>query len=189
MLSVAEIPLPGRHNQYNVLCALTMLRAAGFGWEALRKGLATFPGVEHRLERVGVIDGVTYVNDSKSTTPESLRAALACCAAPVTLIAGGRGKAGADYAGALSLAKERVRRMLVLGEEAAALEKAFGETVPVTRCDSLEAAVAAAKLASGPGGTVLLSPACASFDMFTDFEERGRAFKACVEELSQGGPL
>lgn len=179
----ADVPLPGRHNAANALAALTLLRAADYPAEALRAGLLTFPGVEHRIEFVAEIDGVRYYNDSKSTNIDSLKVALESFPAPVVLLAGGQGK-GADYGALADLVKARVAHLVVFGEDAPALRAAFGGLVPTETADGLREAALLARAAARPGGVVLLSPACASFDMFENFEARGRAFKQWVRELA-----
>ena len=176
--------LPGRHNLENVLAALTMMRAGRFDWGKTLAGLRAFQGVEHRLERVAAIHGVTYYNDSKSTNIDSLRVALESFDAPLVLIAGGRGK-GADYRVLRQLVGRRVKRMVTLGEDAPLLEEAFGDLVPAERAATMDDAVRRAASHAQPGGVVLLSPACASFDMFRDFEERGRVFKEHVRRLQK----
>jgi UDP-N-acetylmuramoylalanine--D-glutamate ligase len=146
----------------------------GLPEDAVREGLRTFRGVEHRLEEVATVDGVLYVNDSKATNVASTLVALAAFAAPVHLIAGGQGK-GQDFA-ALRGSADPGRTWLI-GEDGQALGEAIGGG---TWCEDLERAVAEASEAAAPGEVVLLSPACASFDQFADFEARGRAFKELV---------
>ncbi len=180
--ALADNPLPGRHNLANVLAALTMMRAGGFDWEGVLAGLRQFRGVEHRIEHVVTCDGVDYYNDSKSTNVDSLRVALESFDRPVVLIAGGRGK-GADYRVLRPLMRRMVKHMVTLGEDAPLLEAAFGDLAPAERAESMAAAVARARAATVPGDVVLLSPGCASFDMYANFEERGRDFKQCVRTL------
>ena len=176
---VTDTRLRGRHNIENVLCALTGMRAGGFDWAATLEGLRAFKGVEHRIEYVAKIDGAAFYNDSKSTNVESLRVALESFDGPVVLIAGGQGK-GSDYAVLEGLVRERVRKILVLGEDAPKLEQAFAAFVDVERVEDMASAVTRAAAAARPGDVVLLSPACASFDMYENFEHRGRVFKECV---------
>ncbi len=180
--ALADNPLPGRHNLANVLAALTMMRAGGFDWKGVLTGLRQFRGVEHRIEHVLTRDGVDYYNDSKSTNVDSLRVALESFDRPVVLIAGGRGK-GADYRVLRPLIMRKVKHMVTLGEDAPLLEAAFSDLVPALRAESMAEAVARARAAASPGDVVLLSPACASFDMYANFEERGRDFKQCVRTL------
>ena len=177
--------LPGRHNMQNVLAALTMMYAGAFDWDDTIAGLRTFRGVEHRIEHVMTLGGVDYVNDSKSTNIDSLRVALESFAKPITLIAGGRGK-GADYRVLRDLMRGRVAKIITLGEDAPLLETAFGDSVPCQRASTMEEAVRISVRCTREGGVVLLSPACASFDMFQNFEHRGRVFKECVHRYAEG---
>jgi len=177
--------LPGRHNLANVLAALTMMRAGGFDWPKTLAGLRNFRGVEHRIEFVVEREGVSFYNDSKSTNLDSLRVALESFDTPLILIAGGRGK-GSDYGVLRDLVGKRVKQLVLLGEDAPLLESAFGELVPAVKATDMEDAVRRAAALANVGDVVLLSPACASFDMFNNFEHRGRAFKACVLGLKEG---
>ncbi len=181
-----DVSLPGRHNIENALAALTAMCVGGFDWEGVLQGLRAFEGVEHRLERVASIDGVEYINDSKSTNLDSLRVALESFDAPLVLIAGGRGKGGA-YAELRATVAERVSTLVTIGEDAARIEEAFAGAVPSLRAIDMDDAVAKAAEAALEGGVVLLSPACASFDMYSNFEERGRDFKRAVEALRSSG--
>lgn len=182
---VSDTLLPGRHNMQNVLAALTMMYAGGFDWDEVIEGLRSFRGVEHRIEYVLTIDGVDYVNDSKSTNIDSLRVALESFTKPITLIAGGRGK-GADYRVLRDLMQKHVSKLITLGEDAPLLEAAFGDIVSHARASSMEEAVRLSARSTTKGGVVLLSPACASFDMFDNFEHRGRVFKECVHQYAEG---
>ncbi len=179
---VAENPLPGQHNLMNVLGALAMMRAGGFAWDKTREALRAFRGVEHRIEHVACAGGVDYFNDSKSTNVDSLRVALESFGRPVVLIAGGRGK-GAGYDSLLPLVRERVKHLVTLGEDAPLLEAAFSSAAPCERASGMRHAAALARDLAVAGDVVLLSPGCASFDMYANFEERGQDFKACVLEL------
>ena len=169
-----EIRLRGAHNRSNAAAAAAVALARGIDPEAVRAGLRSFGGVEHRLEEVARRDGVLYVNDSKATNVASTLVALVSFQAPVHLILGGQGK-GQDF-GAL---RDRAHAVHLIGEDAGRIEREVGGT----RWDDLGAAVAAASAAARDGEVVLLSPACASFDQYEDFEARGRAFKALVAEL------
>ena len=182
---ISDTLLPGRHNMQNVLAALTMMYAGGFDWDDVIAGLRTFRGVEHRIEHVATIGGVDYINDSKSTNIDSLRVALESFTKPLTLIAGGRGK-GADYRVLREVMQKHVHNMIAIGEDVPLLEAAFGDIVAHERAASMQEAVALAARNTKPGGAVLLSPACASFDMFDDFEHRGRVFKDCVQAYAKG---
>ena len=178
----SDAAIAGRHNLVNVLAALAMVRAAGFPWDASIEALRGFRGVEHRIEHVASHDGVDFYNDSKATNIDSLRVALASFDRPIVLIAGGQGK-GASYDELRGDVARRVKHLVTLGEDASAIEAAFADAVPVVeRAEDMAGAVQRAAHAARPGDVVLLSPACASFDMFVDFEHRGRVFKACVNE-------
>ncbi len=181
----SDTVLPGRHNMQNVLAALTMMYAGGFDWDDVIAGLRTFRGVEHRIEHVVTVGGVSFFNDSKSTNIDSLRVALESFSKPVVLIAGGRGK-GADYRPLRDLVQQHVKKMVTIGEDTALLEAAFGDIVPQARATSMEDAVSLAGGAANHGDVVLLSPACASFDMFDNFEHRGTVFKECVRQYAEG---
>lgn len=181
--SAADVPLPGRHNLENALAALTMMRAGGFPWEQTLDALRGFRGVEHRIEHVLCLDGVDYYNDSKSTNVDSLKVALESFSQPLVLIAGGRGK-GTGYESLRGLVGEHVKALVTLGEDAPRLEADLAGLVPTERAADMGDAVALAQRRASAGDAVLLSPACASFDMYTNFEERGRHFKACVQALA-----
>jgi len=145
--------------------------------------LTTFPGVEHRLEKVLKIRDVEYINDSKATNVNSAWYALESMKTPVVWIAGGTDK-GNDYSLLLDLVKEKVQALICLGVDNSKLVKSFGDVVPqYLEVTSMDDAVKAAYKLSKPGDTVLLSPACASFDLFKNYEDRGRQFKECVREL------
>lgn len=182
--STDDVPIRGRHNLSNALAALAMMRLGNFEWDGVLAGLRRFQGVEHRIEYVATVDGADYYNDSKSTNIDSLGVALDSFDGPVVLIAGGRGK-GSDYGALREKVRTKVKTVIVFGEDAPAIKKAFSDAAPVHETANLEEAVAEARRTSIAGDVVLLSPACASFDMFENFEERGRAFKARVHALQQ----
>jgi UDP-N-acetylmuramoylalanine--D-glutamate ligase len=179
LLPVGEIALRGEHNRRNAMAAAAVTLARGVDADAVRAGLRTFRGVEHRLEEVARRDGVLYVNDSKATNVASTRVALASFAAPVHLILGGQGK-GQDFGALRDPVAAHARAAYLIGEDAEAIAAALAGAVEVRRCGDLERAVAAARAAARPGDVVLLSPACASFDQYADFEARGRHFKELV---------
>jgi UDP-N-acetylmuramoylalanine--D-glutamate ligase len=180
--SVGDICLRGRHNVRNVLAALAMMRAGGFDAQQTVAGLRAFRGVEHRIEFVTDRDGVAFFNDSKSTNVDSLAVALDSFSEPVILIAGGRGK-GADYRKMRGAVAEHVKHLVTLGEDGSLMVAAWGDVTRAEHADTLAGAVEQAAAAAMEGDVVLLSPACASFDMFADFEERGRVFKDAVHGL------
>jgi UDP-N-acetylmuramoylalanine--D-glutamate ligase len=179
----SDVPLPGPHNTENMTAAAAAALASGIPAAAIAKALKEFKGLPHRLTLVATIDGVRYVNDSKATNVDSMRRALESFDAPVVLIAGGRDKDG-DFAAVTSLVLERVRHLVTLGEAADKLERTWTQ-VPTTRAATIEAAVAAAASHATPGGVVLLSPGCASYDMFRNFEDRGARFEAAVHALER----
>jgi len=175
LLAVEELPLRGLHNRRNAMAAAAICLARGIEPDAVRAGLRTFAGVEHRLEDVATIEGVLYVNDSKATNVDSTLVALASFDAPVHLILGGQGK-GQDFAPLREPVAARCAGVYLIGEDA----EEIGAVVGGERCETLQRALDAAAAAARPGEVVLLSPACASFDQFEDFEARGRAFKEMV---------
>ena len=178
-----EIRLPGAHNRQNAMAAVAATLARGIDPEAVREGLRTFPGVAHRLEAIAERDGVAYVNDSKATNVASTLVALASYERGVHLIAGGVTKRQ-DFAPLVAAVRERCAAVYLIGEGAAELAVALEPAgVPLHDVGDLEGALAAARAAARPGDVVLLSPACASFDQYRDFEARGDRFRALVEAL------
>jgi UDP-N-acetylmuramoylalanine--D-glutamate ligase len=185
---VARLGIPGAHNLENVLAAVAAAAALGVKPDVLAETLTGFRGVAHRLEFVAEIDSVQYINDSKGTNPDASIKALESFAAPIVLIAGGKNK-GSDFALFASRVKEKARVMVTLGEcagdiAAAARAQGFNEILPA---GSFEEAVLLAHRAARPGEIVLLSPACASWDMFNSYEERGDLFKKIVKSLENNG--
>jgi UDP-N-acetylmuramoylalanine--D-glutamate ligase len=193
ILPVGELPIPGRHNVSNAMAAVASALLFGVAPDAIRAAAARFRGVEHRLETVAVVDGIRYVNDSQGTQPDAVIAALRAFDGPIVLIAGGRDK-GVDLTELAGVVAERAAAAVLIGESGPAMERLFRDRGLATteRAPTLEAAVdAATRLAqaardSGREAVVLLSPAAASFDMFTDYEARGRAFKAAVRAIAAG---
>ena len=157
---------------------------AGVKPEALQAGLDGFPGLAHRLESVRVLDGVEWVNDSKATNVDAVLTALAAFppGQRLWLIAGGKGK-GAPYAPLVQAADGKVAGLLTVGQDGPLLQREFAPVCPVHPCETLERAVARARELARPGEVVLLSPACASYDQFRNFEHRGEVFKALVGAL------
>jgi UDP-N-acetylmuramoylalanine--D-glutamate ligase len=180
----AEPLIPGAHNRENAAAATAAARAAGVDDAAIAEALRTFPGVAHRLELVGERGGVRFVNDSKATNTAAARRALASYDAPLHLILGGSLK-GEDFgAFAREVARAHVAAAYLVGEAADGLAEALAaEGVPLVRAGTLERAVDEAARAARPGEVVLLSPACASYDQFRDFEHRGEEFRRLVENL------
>jgi UDP-N-acetylmuramoylalanine--D-glutamate ligase len=186
LLASDEISLPGAHNRANAMAAAAVCLARGIEPVAVADGLRTFAGVAHRLERIGTLGGVAFVNDSKATNVASTLVALASYAGGVHLIAGGRGKRQ-DFSPLAAAVAERCRAVYLIGEATAELQDALAPAadagVPLHRCGDLTRAVHAAAAASRPGDTVLLSPACASYDQYPNFEARGDHFRELVEGL------
>jgi UDP-N-acetylmuramoylalanine--D-glutamate ligase len=181
ILPVDEVALPGAHNVRNAMATAASCLACGVAPEAVATGLRTFAGVRHRLERIAVQQGVTWINDSKATNVNSTIVALEAFTAPIHLIAGGRGKRQ-DFAPLAPYVAEHCRAVYLIGEATSELAEAFERTgVPLHDEGDLEHAVSAARGAARAGEIVVFSPACASFDQYRDFEERGDHFRALVE--------
>jgi UDP-N-acetylmuramoylalanine--D-glutamate ligase len=180
---VSEITLRGQHNVENVLAATACALWTGMAPSAIRRGIAAFRGVPHRIERVYDDRGVVYYNDSKGTNVDSTIKALQSFSEPIVLIAGGKGK-GQDFGPLAAAARGRVRRAILIGEDRDKIQIAFESAgMSAESADSLEEAVRRAREAARVGDVVLLSPACASFDMFRNFEHRGDTFKSVVRAL------
>ncbi len=162
---------------------LKMADIYGFSREKSLSFLKDFPGIEHRMEKVPSRDGICYINDSKSTNPSSLEWALQRMKEPAILICGGRNK-GNDFRPLASLVQRKVKTCLIFGESSQEMSQAWEEMVPVKLCRDLEDAVSEARNSAKPGDTILLSPACASFDMFKNYKERGEKFKEIVSKLA-----
>ncbi len=175
--------LSGRHNLYNSLAAAAAARVMDVRPDVIREGLATFEGVPHRLEQVRALDGVRYVNDSKATNVDAVWYALESFQEPVVLIAGGRDK-GNDYDALKPLVREKARAVIALGESAEKVLSELGAGAPAAeQAASMEDALRRARRLAVPGDVVLLSPACASYDMFDDYEDRGDTFRRLVMSL------
>jgi UDP-N-acetylmuramoylalanine--D-glutamate ligase len=179
----ADLSLNGLHNLYNSMAAALSACLLNIRRDDIRRSLSDFEGVEHRLEYVTTIDGVRYINDSKATNVNSTWYALESMTTPTVLILGGKDK-GNDYSEILPLVKQKVKAIVAMGLHNEKIIDFFGDVVPVTSTDSLDAALAAAKAAATAGDTVLLSPCCASFDLFKSYEDRGTRFKNAVRALS-----
>lgn len=183
-MPLAELSLPGRHNLRNSLAAAIACLAYGIDPEVVRQGLSDFPGVEHRLEKAGTKGGIHFVNDSKATNVDACYCALESMTTPAVLILGGKDK-GNDYTQIVPFVKQKCRALVYMGVDNAKLHDNFDQLgLPVadthSMCECMEQAV---KLAQ-PGDTVLLSPCCASFDLFKNMEDRGEQFKAWVKNWS-----
>ncbi|NNE33817.1 MAG: UDP-N-acetylmuramoyl-L-alanine--D-glutamate ligase, partial [Rhodothermales bacterium] len=178
-----EVSVRGRHNLYNTLAAAVAARIMEVRSDVIRESMATFQGVPHRLELVREIGGVQFFNDSKATNVNAVWYALESFSERIILIAGGRDK-GNDYEPLRELVRKKVGTILAIGEAAdTILETLGGETQTAVKLDSLRDAVDRSRLLAKPGEVVLLSPACASFDQFDNYEDRGDSFKRYVAEL------
>ena len=177
-----EISIQGRHNVYNAMAAILACMQVGVSDEKIAEGLRTFPQVEHRLETVRVVEGVTYINDSKATNVDSAWYALDSMTTPVIWIAGGTDK-GNDYSVLFDLVRQKVKVLICMGVDNRKLIDNFSGICQVVDTHSLKDALAAARQYAVEGDTVLLSPCCASFDLFKNYENRGELFKAAVKEL------
>ncbi len=182
-----EVRLPGRHNLENALAATAMAMAMGISPAIIRYTLAAFEGVEHRIEFVRQIKGVRYINDSKGTNVDSTLAAIRAMEKPTVLIAGGSDK-GADFAPLIRGFSDMIVGMVVMGETGPRIAQAAADAGwgPVVKAADMADALQKAALMAPYGGNVLLSPACASFDMFKNFEHRGEVFKGLVEAMDGG---
>ncbi len=181
-IDMKKMRIGGLHNAYNAMAAALATLAAGVEPESIRRSLYDFAPVEHRLEPVAERNGVLWINDSKATNVDSVWYALESMTRPVVWIAGGTDK-GNDYEPLKGFAREKVHTLVCMGLDNAKLVREFSGVVPeVISTDSLDAAMTAAKAAARSGDVVLLSPACASFDLFKNYENRGELFKAWVNE-------
>ncbi len=182
-MSLAELALKGKHNTYNSMAAGIAGSVLKIRKPIIRDSLMDFAGVEHRLERFIKVHGIEFINDSKATNVNSTWYALESMTTPVIWIAGGTDK-GNDYSEILDLVKQKVKALVCLGVDNSKLHKAFDGVIPeITDASSMKDAVQAAYRLGKTGDTVLLSPCCASFDLFENYEDRGRQFKKYVREL------
>ncbi len=175
--------IKGRHNLSNALAALALGHSVGLSETSMVAALQVFPGLPHRMQWVGEINGVVWINDSKATNMGACLAALNGLKGAVVLIAGGDGK-GADFGPLRSAVKGKVRTLVLIGKDAPLLESLLSNDVACINARFLEQAVHIASEVAQVGDTVLLSPACASLDQFTDYQERGRVFESTVRHLS-----
>lgn len=182
-LPISEMRIKGIHNVANALAAIATCMRAGVEFDSIADTLRTFGGVEHRMEALVTVVGVQYINDSKATNTDSVWYALDSITGPTIWIAGGTDK-GNDYSTLKELARGRVKALVCMGVDNGKLIEAFGDVVEtIFDTHSLEEALRAVQSVAQSGDTVLLSPACASFDLFTNYEERGRLFKEAVNSL------
>ncbi|MCI0706506.1 MAG: UDP-N-acetylmuramoyl-L-alanine--D-glutamate ligase [Ignavibacteriae bacterium] len=184
VLSTRQVGIPGTHNLYNVMAATLAAQVLEVNPGAIATAVKNFRGVEHRLEYIRDFNGVKYYNDSKATNVDSVRYALQAFSEPIVVLLGGRDK-GNDYSQIVDLVKQHVRAIVAIGESAEKVETAFKDVKPVTRAESIEEAVTLARDWAEPGDVVVLSPACASFDWFENYEHRGKVFKELVNRLAE----
>jgi UDP-N-acetylmuramoylalanine--D-glutamate ligase len=182
LLQRDDIPLPGAHNLENVLAALAVGLVCGIDPASMRETVRSFQAVEHRLERVAEIEGVQFYNDSKATNVDAAIKSLASFTSGVTVILGGKDKGG-DFAPLVPYVAAHCRHVILIGAAAEKIAQALEGNGPLYHSSTLEEAVALAFRLTEPGGIVLLAPACASFDMFENYEHRGRVFKQAVRGL------
>jgi len=182
VVEAADISIRGTHNLYNAMAATLSAQVMGVSTASIRATLRDFKGVEHRLEFVRTLNGITYINDSKATNVDSVWYALQSYSAPLILLLGGRDK-GNDYTRLQDLVRKHVKAIVAIGESADKVRSSFAGIVPVDTAASMEEAVSMATRRAARGDMVLLSPACASFDWFTNYEHRGKVFKEIVGAL------
>ena len=182
-MSIHDLSIKGKHNQYNSMAAGISARIAGIRKEKIRESFATFEGLEHRLEFVATVRGVDFINDSKATNVNSVWFALESMKVPTVLILGGQDK-GNDYNEIMDLVKEKVKAIVCMGIDNQPIHDAFkGVLENIVDTRSAKDAVNAAYALAEKGDTVLLSPACASFDLFKNYEDRGQQLKEAVKAL------
>ncbi|MDP9011904.1 MAG: UDP-N-acetylmuramoyl-L-alanine--D-glutamate ligase [Pseudomonadota bacterium] len=187
ILDVKRLKITGLHNAANALAALALADAAGLPLPASLSALEAFPGLRHRSQWIADVAGVRYVDDSKGTNVGATIAAVDGMQGPLLLIAGGLAK-GQDFTPLAAAFKDKVRQVVLIGRDALAIERALAGVCATQRAASMQDAVAAAARAARPGDTVLLSPACASLDMFRDYGHRGDVFAAAVRALAERSP-
>jgi UDP-N-acetylmuramoylalanine--D-glutamate ligase len=183
--SLARVKIKGMHNVENIMAAVGAAKICGMPAAAIQDALDTFAGLEHRLELVGEWRGVSVYNDSKATNVASALTALQSLPGPIILLAGGRDK-GASYAPLQGVMKERVKTLILMGEAKEKMRAAFQDLVPIYLVAGMEEGVRLAWNMAQGGEAILLSPACSSYDMFHDYEDRGRTFKEIVRRVSGG---
>ena len=184
LIDADEIMIRGVHNLENAMAASAMALLAGSPPDAVREALREFRGLEHRLEFVRELDGVKYINDSKGTNVGAVAKSIESFHEPLILIAGGRDKAG-DFSMIRNLVSEKVKALVLIGEASEKIRDALGDITETVLAEDLMDAVMLSREMADPGDVVLLSPACASFDMFQDFEERGGTFRKIVGRLGE----
>jgi len=184
IVPVSAVQVLGRHILSDVVAATAISRTAGASADAIAGAVRSFRGLPHAMELVATIDGVRYVNDSKATNVEAARRSIESVESDLVVVMGGRYKGG-EFRDLLPALDARKASVIAIGEAAGLIEEALGAAVPVARAQDMRDAVRLARERSVPGGTVLLAPACSSFDMFRDYAERGEVFRAEVQGLVQ----
>jgi len=183
LMTIHDLALKGRHNTYNSMAAAIVGKVLNIRKEVIRESLADFQGIEHRLEQVISVCGINFINDSKATNVNSTWYALECMENKVVWIVGGIDK-GNDYTELLPVVRKKVRAVVCLGKDNRKIVESFRDIVPtIVETSTMEEAVRSSYYLAKKGDTVLLSPACASFDLFTNYEDRGRKFKDAVRNL------
>jgi UDP-N-acetylmuramoylalanine--D-glutamate ligase len=183
LMTIHELALKGRHNTYNSMAAALAGKVINIRKEVIRESLADFQGVEHRLEPVITVCGINFINDSKATNVNSAWYALECMETNIVWIVGGVDK-GNDYSELFPVVKKKVKAIVCMGKDNKKIVEAFRDKVPtIVETGSMEEAVRSSYYLAKKGDTVLLSPCCASFDLFKNYEDRGRQFKAAVRNL------
>jgi UDP-N-acetylmuramoylalanine--D-glutamate ligase len=182
-MPLGQLSLKGKHNVYNSMAAAIAGNVLDIKKDHIRESLSDFQGVEHRLEPVSKVHGIEFINDSKATNVNSTWYALESMTTPVIWIAGGTDK-GNDYSELYDLVRQKVKALVCMGKDNSKLHKAFDNMIPIiVDTESMDEAIKSAYFLAKDGDAVLLSPACASFDLFANYEDRGRQFKQCVRNL------
>ncbi|HEX5430514.1 MAG TPA: UDP-N-acetylmuramoyl-L-alanine--D-glutamate ligase, partial [Bryobacteraceae bacterium] len=184
LMEAREVPMRGLHNLENTMAAALISHLAGATREQIREAVITFPGVEHRLEFVRDLNGVAWYNDSKATNVDATLKAIAAFPGGLWIILGGKDK-NSDYSPLAPALEGKAKAALLIGASAAKIQNQLNGAIPLVSCGTLDAAVREARAQARPGDTVLLAPACASFDQFDNFEHRGREFKRLVWDLAE----
>ncbi|MAT53971.1 MAG: UDP-N-acetylmuramoyl-L-alanine--D-glutamate ligase [Saprospirales bacterium] len=185
IFDMQQSPLKGPHNHFNATCAILAAKEMGVSDEAIQQGLNSFVNAPHRLEWVAEVNGVAFIDDSKATNVDAVQRALESMDRPVIWIAGGTDK-GNDYSALMPLVRQKVKALVCLGIDNEKLKASFGKLIPVDEARSAEEAVRKAAALATEGDVVLLSPACASFDLFKNYADRGDQFKAAVKTITAG---
>jgi UDP-N-acetylmuramoylalanine--D-glutamate ligase len=180
----AETSLFGIHNRENIMASALVGHVLGIPASSIKKSIAGFKGLEHRLEKVDSLGQVEFYNDSKATNIDASIKSIQSFPSPISLILGGRHKGG-DFSQLRGPVQKNVKSIVLIGEASDAIEKSLNGTVPMEKASDLKTAVHMAYEAASPKGVVLLAPGCTSFDMFRSFEDRGKAFKKEVEALKR----